>query len=152
MELIRPYYHSRTGVPIHPNEDDYDSDDDIDVSWIVASRSEILRNFTDISEEEKELMLLWNHFVHDFRVYADYVVPRAVLAFARTHGPRILSHGLRHVWLLHIMVLWEYGVLPARFLLVAMRIVDSFRETEARLAGDAGDADDADDADDAEGR
>ena len=35
LTVPRQYFHSKTGIPILPNEIDCDSDDDVDESWIT---------------------------------------------------------------------------------------------------------------------
>ena len=58
--------------------------------------------------------------------FADRMVPRAVISFARQHGPTIVLRGLRHNLLLHLTTLWDFAVLDSRTILHAMRIVDAY--------------------------
>lgn len=58
--------------------------------------------------------------------FADRLVPRAVVSFARVHGPLLLLRGLRHTFLLHLTTLWDFAVLDSRSILHAMRILDAY--------------------------
>ncbi len=93
----RQYFHSRTGQPVRQWEEDEDSDEEVDSSWMVKVSAGVtlrclavlrtfgsvnvtwayfdlqvserqLDDFEDVSVEEKELMKLWNRHVHDYGV------------------------------------------------------------------------------------
>ncbi|RLN82855.1 hypothetical protein BBJ28_00022307 [Nothophytophthora sp. Chile5] len=74
--LQRQYFHSRTGAVVLDHEKDYDSDDDVDETWITKQSERLLDEFEDVSLEEKEFMKKWNRHVNEFR-YA----PTAAVAF-----------------------------------------------------------------------
>ncbi len=96
LTVPRQYFHSKTGIPILPNEIDCDSDDDVDESWITnqsdrvrffcgfARRVSLVRcwsseervlprvlqlidDFEDVTLEEKEFMKLWNRHIYTYR-------------------------------------------------------------------------------------
>lgn len=56
----RIYYHSETCIPIMPKELDYDSEGDPDPKWLQRTTKQMIDEFTDVNEGEKELMKLWN--------------------------------------------------------------------------------------------
>jgi hypothetical protein len=41
LTVPRQYFHSKTGIPILPNEIDCDSDDDVDESWITSQSDRV---------------------------------------------------------------------------------------------------------------
>lgn len=56
----RIYYHSETCIPILPKELDYDSEGEPDPKWLQRTTKQMIDEFTDVNEGEKELMKLWN--------------------------------------------------------------------------------------------
>jgi hypothetical protein len=58
------YFHCRTGVVIRRDEADLvDSDDDVDTTWIQKQNEDLMDEFTDVSQDEKTFMKLWNDFM-----------------------------------------------------------------------------------------
>ncbi|CAM9822534.1 unnamed protein product [Phaeothamnion confervicola] len=85
---VRQYFHSRTCLPMQPEELDHDSDDDVDDSWILSVREKLLDDFDDVSLEEKTFMKLWNRHTRCFRTIADSQIPLSCEVFARRFAPR----------------------------------------------------------------
>lgn len=56
----RIYYHSETCIPIMPKELDYDSEGDPDPKWLQRTTKQMIDEFTDVNDGEKELIKLWN--------------------------------------------------------------------------------------------
>lgn len=56
----RIYYHSETCIPIMPKELDYDSEGESDPKWLQRTTKQMIDEFTDVNEGEKELMKMWN--------------------------------------------------------------------------------------------
>lgn len=56
----RIYYHSETCIPILPKELDYDSEGEPNPKWLQRTTKQMIDEFTDVNEGEKELMKLWN--------------------------------------------------------------------------------------------
>ncbi|KAJ8546641.1 hypothetical protein ON010_g11593 [Phytophthora cinnamomi] len=84
--LQRQYFHSRTGAVVLDHEKDYDSDDDVDETWITKQSERLLDEFEDVSLEEKEFMKKWNRHVKEFKILADFMVASSCRKFARDHG------------------------------------------------------------------
>lgn len=58
------YFHCRTGVVIRRDEASLvDSDDDVDTTWIQKQNEDLMDEFTDVSQDEKTFMKLWNDFM-----------------------------------------------------------------------------------------
>jgi polycomb protein SUZ12 len=75
----RIYYHTDTCIPIMPKELDYDSEGEFEFSskknceyiimyfsgepdpeWLQKTTKQMIDEFTDVNDGEKELMKLWN--------------------------------------------------------------------------------------------
>ncbi|KAG6957663.1 hypothetical protein JG687_00009848 [Phytophthora cactorum] len=129
--LQRQYFHSRTGAVVLDHEKDYDSDDDVDESWITKQSERLLDEFEDVSLEEKEFMKKWNRHVKEFKILADFMVASSCRKFARNHGKWLLDHGLRHNFLLHLLNLWDNSLLNSRAIIDCMLIVDQNKNPES---------------------
>ncbi|CAH0476329.1 unnamed protein product [Peronospora belbahrii] len=128
--LQRQYFHSRTGAVVLDYEKDYDSDEDVDETWITKQSERLLDEFEDVSLEEKEFMKMWNRHVKEFKILADFMVASSCRMFARNHGKWLLEHGLRHNFLLHLLNLWDNSLLNSRAIIDCMLIVDQHQESE----------------------
>jgi hypothetical protein len=58
--IERLYYHTQTGQPIHVNELDIDSDNELDPDWLKEQTNLLIDDFDDVNEGEKDMMRLWN--------------------------------------------------------------------------------------------
>eukprot|EP01138_Halocafeteria_seosinensis_P007363 gb/GECG01007527.1/.p1 GENE.gb/GECG01007527.1/~~gb/GECG01007527.1/.p1 ORF type:complete len:1206 (+),score=172.29 gb/GECG01007527.1/:1-3618(+) len=128
----RQYFHSQTGQPIQPHEEDIDSDDDVKDAWVLERSSAVIDSFEDASSAEKKFMKLWNSHVFELGVYADRVVPRVCLLFARRFTSEISRQNLRFQFLLHMLTLWDFAILDTRTLHYCLRIVDSYNESHGK--------------------
>uniref|UniRef100_A0AAV1UGN7 Polycomb protein VEFS-Box domain-containing protein n=1 Tax=Peronospora matthiolae TaxID=2874970 RepID=A0AAV1UGN7_9STRA len=128
--LQRQYFHSRTGAVVLDHEKNYDSDDDVDETWITKQSERLLDEFEDVSLEEKEFMKKWNRHVKEFKILADFMVASSCRMFARKYGKWLLDHGLRHNFLLHLLNLWDNSLLNSRAIIDCMLIVDQNQETK----------------------
>ena len=132
-QLVRPYFRSRANAPVEPSHIDEDSDDDVTDTWALhRARSAIMR-FGDVQAVEREFMLLWSGFVTRFRLQSMGASQRAVVAFARAHGPTMLRRGMRTCFLLHLVTMWDRGWLESQTISAAMQVLDSYAGTARRL-------------------
>lgn len=123
---VRQYYHSRLGLPLAVDEDmSYDSDiDDIDETLDLVSRNKALDEFEDVSFEEKEFMKLWNTHMNTANPYSDSYVTLECRRFAVLFADEIINKNLRHNFLLHLMNMWDFGLLRHDEVLSYIKIVD----------------------------
>nr|CCA22441.1 polycomb protein putative [Albugo laibachii Nc14] len=126
----RQYFHSRTGAVVLDHEKDYDSDEDIDESWIITQSEKLLDEFEDVSLEEKEFMKRWNRHLKKYRILADFMVASACRLFAKENASWLVENGLRYPFLLHLFNLWDNSLLHARAILECMIIMDDIAEKE----------------------
>jgi hypothetical protein len=122
---LRQYYHARLGLPVHMNEDFYDSDHEIDSSWDLVASNRALDEFEDVSFEEKEFMKLWNTYIHSTIAYSDSYLAMDCERFAEEYASVIVKKNLRHNFSLHLYNMWDFGLLRAddiqRFLVIVDR-------------------------------
>lgn len=61
----RIYFHTETCMPIHAQQLDYDSEGEKDPKWLQRKTKQMIDEFSDVNEGEKELMKMWNlHVMH----------------------------------------------------------------------------------------
>ena len=56
------WYHSANFVRVTREELDVNSEDELDDSWINEGNSQLLDQFTDVGQGDKDFMKLWNDF------------------------------------------------------------------------------------------
>lgn len=56
----RLYHHTMTCLPVLPKELDIDSEGETDPNWLKYKTMQMIDEFTDVNEGEKELMKMWN--------------------------------------------------------------------------------------------
>jgi hypothetical protein len=121
----RQYFHARLGLPLTDSEFlNCDSDDDIDMSWEKSAGNRGLSEFEDICQEEKLLMTLWNTHVGTYPPYANAYVPMVADLFVRKFAAEILTKGLRHNLLLHLLNLADFNLLSIEDVHSLIKIVD----------------------------
>uniref|UniRef100_A0A2P2KF69 Polycomb group protein EMBRYONIC FLOWER 2 n=1 Tax=Rhizophora mucronata TaxID=61149 RepID=A0A2P2KF69_RHIMU len=91
--LKRQFYHSHRVQPMGIEQvmSDRDSEDEVDNEIADLEDRRMLDDFVDVSEDEKQLMHLWNSFVRKQRVLADGHVPWACEAFSKLHGQKLVA-------------------------------------------------------------
>jgi hypothetical protein len=133
----RQYFHAQTGQPILENELDVDSDDDVDNRWIVEESAALIESFADVAPEDKQLMKLWNEYLSDQHVYADFLVAPTCEAFARKNASILRLQRLRVSFLKHLCLLWDHTLIDLPTMLNCLTIVDT-DVTEGGAADEAG--------------
>jgi hypothetical protein len=119
------YYHTPSFSLIHEKEV-FDSDHDVDESWKLDQNIKMIDEFNDVSFSEKEVMKLWNKFVFNNPITADFRVSRHAFQFCETYKDFIKrNHHLRNAVLLHFMAMWEFGILQMEDISSALQLVDS---------------------------
>lgn len=62
----RIYFHTETCLPVDPREIDIDSEGESDPQWLQRKTKQMIDEFSDVNEGEKELMKLWNLHIMKF--------------------------------------------------------------------------------------
>ncbi|CAH2080654.1 unnamed protein product [Thlaspi arvense] len=69
----------------------------------------------DITQDQKQIMILWNDFVRRQGVIVDAHVPWACEAFSRFHGQNLVRRpGELWYWRLFLIKLWNDNLIDAR--------------------------------------
>ena len=113
------------------NEDD---DSDIDESWRDDRDFHALREFEDVSEEERRLLLLWNSFIRTrfTNLGVSVVLTKHVLVdFARVNLKVIKDENLQANLILLFITLYDFGLISNDDVLMAAADV---RRLETSLA------------------
>lgn len=121
---VRQYYHSRTNLPLE-DWNDNDSDDEPDEEWLHKMSDDLIGEFEDISDREKKFMQMWNRFIKSHIVIADKEIPGKCKEFIRTHINELKAGGMRSNLLLHLMNLWNSGVVSSNRILACMHQYDN---------------------------
>jgi hypothetical protein len=126
--MTRQYFHSN-GFPIEePIEKEYDSDNEVNTIWEHVHSYDLIEEFQDICYLEKKFMILWNTFINSFPIYADRYMCVGLEIFAKRFGFYILQHGLRQIFLLHLMTLWDFSLVNFNAIVKSLEIVDQYHE------------------------
>jgi len=120
---IRQYFHSRTNLPLE-DWNDIDSDDEPDDEWLHKMSSDLIGEFEDITSLEKNFMRMWNRFIKRHVVIADREIPAKCQEFIHTHIQDLKDGGMRNNLLLHLMNLWDSGVISSNRILACMQQYD----------------------------
>jgi hypothetical protein len=123
--LERVYYHTTTTLPLHVNEIDYDSDNDLDPDWLKEQSKLLINEFADVNDGEKELMKLWNlHCLH-FNFISDANILNALESFIRLNFRLVINLNLYNNFLLHLANLFDFELITQEQI---VKFVDMFNQ------------------------
>ncbi|XP_018795020.1 PREDICTED: polycomb protein Su(z)12 [Bactrocera latifrons] len=106
----RLYHHTETCLPVHPKELDIDSEGESDPLWLRQKTIQMIDEFSDVNEGEKELMKLWNLHVMKHGYVGDCQLPLACEMFLDSNGYEIIRKNLYRNFILHMCSLFDYGL------------------------------------------
>ncbi|XP_017070605.1 polycomb protein Su(z)12 isoform X2 [Drosophila eugracilis] len=109
----RLYHHTETCLPVHPKELDIDSEGESDPLWLRQKTIQMIDEFSDVNEGEKELMKLWNLHVMRHGFVGDCQLPIACEMFLDAKGNEIVKKNLYRNFILHMCSLFDYGLIAA---------------------------------------
>ncbi|KAI7734769.1 hypothetical protein M8C21_000689, partial [Ambrosia artemisiifolia] len=110
----RQFFHSHRAQPMAVEQvfAEQDSEDEVDDDVADLEDIRMLDDFVDVTNDEKQLMHLWNSFVRKQRVLADGHTPWACEAFSQLHGQNFVQNpALLWCWRLFMIKLWNHGLL-----------------------------------------
>lgn len=116
----RLYYHTMTCQSIDPKNMEVDSESENDPVWLRLKTQQMIDEFMDVNEGEKEIMKLWNLHVMHHNYVGDCQMPEACKEFIRLHGQIILKRNLKKNLVLHLSNLFDFGLLTSRELCSAI--------------------------------
>ena len=78
-----------------------------------------------ISEDERDLMFRWNHFVKEHNlVYADSQTPSACRKFAAAHRAFLRKPPARRAFTYHLITLWNFSLIDWEAMSDCLEIID----------------------------
>lgn len=107
----RLYHHTMTCLPVHPKGLDIDSEGECDPDWLQQKTMQMIDEFTDVNEGEKELMKMWNLHIMRNGYVGDIQIPLACEMFLDVHGKELLRKNLYKNFMLHLCNFFDYGLL-----------------------------------------
>uniref|UniRef100_A0A8D8HYR3 Polycomb protein Su(Z)12 n=1 Tax=Culex pipiens TaxID=7175 RepID=A0A8D8HYR3_CULPI len=106
----RMYHHTMTCLPVHPKELDIDSEGESDPLWLQHKTMQMIDEFTDVNEGEKELMKMWNLHVMKYGYVGDCQIPVALEMFIECRGRELLRKHLYRNFVLHMSSMFDFGL------------------------------------------
>lgn len=106
----RMYHHTMTCLPVHPKELDIDSEGESDPLWLQHKTMQMIDEFTDVNEGEKELMKMWNLHVMKYGYVGDCQIPIALDMFIDCRGRELLRKNLYRNFVLHMSSMFDFGL------------------------------------------
>lgn len=107
----RLYHHTMTCLPVHPKGLDIDSEGETDPAWLQHKTLQMIDEFTDVNEGEKELMKMWNLHIMRNGYVGDIQIPLACEMFLDMRGKELLEKNLYKNFVLHLCNFFDYGLI-----------------------------------------
>uniref|UniRef100_A0A182S8X4 Uncharacterized protein n=1 Tax=Anopheles maculatus TaxID=74869 RepID=A0A182S8X4_9DIPT len=120
----RMYHHTMTCLPVYPRELDIDSEGESDPLWLQQKTMQMIDEFTDVNEGEKELMKMWNLHVMKYGYVGDCQIPIALEMFIDLRGRELMARNLYRNFVLHMCSMFDFGLVSAD---VMQRIIRKLR-------------------------
>ncbi|PFX29034.1 polycomb protein suz12-like [Stylophora pistillata] len=109
----RMYFHSETTLPIITTEKDQDSEDETIPEWMRVKTIQLIDEFTDVNDGEKELMKLWNLHLMKNSYIADFQVIDACRSFIDKNSQKLRERNLERNFLLHLVNLHDFNLITS---------------------------------------
>lgn len=110
-----------TCLPVHPKELDIDSEGESDPLWLQHKTMQMIDEFTDVNEGEKELMKMWNLHVMKYGYVGDCQIPVALDMFIDCRGRDLLRKNLYRNFILHVCSMFDFGLVSPEVMQNAIR-------------------------------
>ncbi|KAH3873319.1 polycomb protein suz12-like [Dreissena polymorpha] len=107
----RLYYRTNTCQPLKPQEINQDSEDEITPKWLCQKSVNLIDEFSDVNEGEKELMKMWNLHCMKYAYIADCQIPQACQTFIEEHGKEIILKNIVKNFELHLVNMFDYSLI-----------------------------------------
>ena len=107
-----------------PSEINYDSDDEKAPEWLKDLTKNMLNDFNDVNEGEKEFMKLWNLFTMRNECIADCQLISILELFVKQEAKNICSLNLFNNFLLHLANLCDYDLINPNQLLDLINLIN----------------------------
>ncbi|XP_052862937.1 polycomb protein suz12-A [Anopheles cruzii] len=129
----RMYHHTMTCLPVHPRELDIDSEAESDPLWLQHKTMQMIDEFTDVNEGEKELMKMWNLHVMKYGYVGDCQIPIALEMFIDLRGRELWARNLYRNFVLHMSSMFDFGLVSADVMQRTIRKLRKILHTNPEL-------------------
>uniref|UniRef100_A0A182MZG6 Uncharacterized protein n=1 Tax=Anopheles dirus TaxID=7168 RepID=A0A182MZG6_9DIPT len=129
----RMYHHTMTCLPVYPRELDIDSEGESDPLWLQHKTMQMIDEFTDVNEGEKELMKMWNLHVMKYGYVGDCQIPIALEMFIDLRGRELMARNLYRNFVLHMCSMFDFGLVSADVMQRIIRKLRKIPATDAEL-------------------
>ena len=85
---------------------------------------QLIDEFTDVNSDEKALMKLWNEHMLSYTVVPDRQVARCCVEFSERFGAVLRARRLRNNYALHLVNLYNFGLVGAADVRRILAVVD----------------------------
>lgn len=96
-QTSKPLFDTNTKRILEPGEEIPDSDDEKDEAWLHQKHRDIINDFTDLTEDEKEYITRWNPFIVEAHLTCEKYLPDACVRFAQANAAWIMERKSRRV-------------------------------------------------------
>lgn len=106
---------------------------ELDPEWLRVHTQNLLEDFTDVNEGEKEMLKMWNLHVmkHNFVGYTQMALASEM--FVNEHGDEILAKNLYRNFVLHLTNLHDYDMLTSGQMFSIVKQLQLKREHEVEI-------------------
>jgi hypothetical protein len=133
-ESCRQYYNPRTCIPLVPEEKSDHSDEADSESELKAANTS-LDEHSDTPHEDRLFMKLWNEHISFSVPYADSYLPMVLEEFVAKYSSQIIRLRLRYQFLIHLLLLMDFGILRRDEMEKSMKVIDDETEKQKKLTG-----------------
>ncbi|PQE09844.1 zinc finger domain-containing PHD-finger protein [Rutstroemia sp. NJR-2017a BBW] len=84
-ETKTPLYDLITKRVLRAGEELPDSDDEKDEHWLFQKQRDLVNDFTDVTDDEKDYIIRWNDYILPLRLTADTYLPAALVRFVESN-------------------------------------------------------------------
>ncbi|CAH1793789.1 unnamed protein product, partial [Owenia fusiformis] len=120
----RLYYHTVGTQPLWPEEIEVDSEEENDPLWMRQKTVNLIEEFSDVNEGEKEVMKMWNHHAMHNNYVGDCEMGQACVDFAEKFKEELERKKLKRNLLLHFVNLFDFGLIQPDIVYKAMAVLD----------------------------
>lgn len=85
-KTAKPLYDTITKRILQPGEELSNSDDEKEESWLIYKHRDIINDYSDLADEEKEYINLWNPFIMKEHLVSDEYLPDALQRFVLSNN------------------------------------------------------------------
>ena len=96
-QTSKPLFDTVSKRVLEPGEEIPESDDEKDEAWLHQKHRDIINDFTDLTDEEKEYITRWNPFIVEHHLTSEKYLPDACVRFAQANAAWIVERESRVV-------------------------------------------------------